>query len=409
MPHRDKKQLAIIMLDLDNFKDVNDSLGHNIGDRLLIECAKRINSTLRNNDIVARLGGDEFIIGLVGTSSGNQINRIAQNLSERLAQPYLIEHKKIHCTSSMGIAVYNQDANSINTLLRNADQAMYAAKAKGRNHIHFFTPEMRIKFIKRMEIIKDLRTALSQQQFYMMYQPIVDLSDNTINKAEALIRWLHPKKGLIAPQDFIPIAEETGLIVDISEWVFNQVTQQLKYWRQTYNPNFVISINTSPVQYRNEGQQIIAWTNSLLAQNIAPQALVIEITENLLMENPADVAKILSKVRKKGIGVSIDDFGTGFCSLSYLKQFTIDYLKIDQSFIKNMTDNTKDAALCEAIIVMSNKLNINVIAEGIETEQQKQFLQKNNCQYGQGFLLSKPLTSLDFQKLLMKQIHVKDK
>lgn len=400
---RNQEQLAIIMLDLDNFKDVNDSLGHNAGDILLIDTAKRIKQCLRKNDIVARLGGDEFIIVLVGTSTDTDIDNIGQKLLNTLAQPYTIEQKSVYCTASIGIALYPNDALSIDALLRNADQAMYGAKARGRNSIHYFTENMHINFLKRMEIIQDLRIALTEQQFHMVYQPIVDLTNNRIAKAEALIRWQHPEKGLISPLDFIPVAEETGLIVEISEWVFNEVSQQVQKWRNSHCHDLMLSINTSPVQYRNKGQQIIAWAKSLLQQNIPPEAISIEITENLLMENQAEVVRALDNIRRQGLTVSIDDFGTGYCSFSYLKNFSIDYLKIDKSFVQNMSVDNKDVALCEAIIVMANKLNIKVIAEGIETEQQRELLIEAGCRLGQGYLLARPLSTADFEQLLINQ------
>ena len=400
---REKKQLAIIMLDLDNFKDVNDSLGHSAGDILLIDSAKRIKKCLRKNDIVARLGGDEFIIVLVGTSTDTDVDNIGQKLLNTLAQPYIIEQKSVYCTASIGIALYPNDAMSIDALLRNADQAMYGAKARGRNSIHYFTENMRKNFLKRMEIIQDLRVAITEQQFYMVYQPIVNLTNNQISKAEALIRWQHPKKGLISPLDFIPVAEETGLIVEISEWVFKEVSQQVQQWRNSHCHNLMISINTSPVQYRNKGQQIIAWAGSLIERNIPPEAISIEITENLLMENQAEVVSALDNIRRQGLTVSIDDFGTGYCSFSYLKNFSIDYLKIDKSFVQNMSVDNKDVALCEAIIVMANKLNIKVIAEGIETEQQRELLTNAGCLLGQGYLLARPLSIADFEQRLINQ------
>lgn len=397
---REKSQLAIAMLDLDNFKDVNDSLGHNTGDALLIECSKRIKRCIRKNDIVARLGGDEFIIVLVGTDTPDSIGK---KLLSTLAQPYEIEQKSIYCTASIGIALYPNDAMSIRSLLRNADQAMYSAKERGRNSLHFFTENMRTDFFNRVEIIKDLRIAITQQQFHLVYQPIVNLTNNAITKAEALIRWQHPKKGLISPLDFISIAEETGLIIEISEWIFNEVSQQVKHWRANYCQELMISINTSPVQYRNQGKQITAWSESLIAQGIPAQAIAIEITENLLMENQAEVVNALDKIRQQGISVAIDDFGTGYCSFSYLNNYAIDYLKIDKSFVQNMSADSKDIALCEAIIVMAKKLNIKVIAEGIETEQQKQLLVKAGGLLGQGYLLARPLSIADFEKLLIKQ------
>ncbi|WP_282110564.1 putative bifunctional diguanylate cyclase/phosphodiesterase [Shewanella algicola] len=400
---RDKKQLVIAMLDLDNFKDVNDSLGHAAGDRVLIECASRIKNSIRKNDIVARLGGDEFIIAFVGTTSAEDIDKIGQKLLTTLAQPYVIEHKNFYCTASIGLACYPNDGLTIDALMTNADQAMYLAKTRGRNSIHYFTENMSTDFLKRMELIDDLRTAVEQKQFHLVYQPIVDLHTHRIAKAEALIRWQHPQKGLISPMEFIPIAEEIGLIVEISEWIFTQVSQQVHEWRQRHCADLSISINTSPVQYRNEGKLVKAWADSLLAQGIPYEAISIEITEHLLMDNQVEVVEALETLRQQGITISIDDFGTGYCSFSYLKNFAFDYLKIDQSFVQNMSIDNNDAALCEAIIVMAGKLNMQVIAEGIETEEQKQLLIDAGCTLGQGYLLAKPLSVMDFEQLLIKQ------
>ena len=399
---QEKTQLSIAMLDIDNFKDINDSLGHNVGDELLIASATRIKNCIRKNDIVARLGGDEFIIVLVGPTTSVDIENIGQSILVAIDQPFIIDEKSVHCTASIGIATYPNDAIHIDSLLRNADQAMYNAKSFGRNSVQLFTENMRTDFLKRMEIIKDLRIALAQKQFHMVYQPIVNLSNNKVLKAEALIRWQHPEKGLISPIDFIPIAEATGLIVEISEWIFSEVSEKVKYWRETICPELMISINTSPVQYKDQGKQITAWVESMAIQNLPTQAIAIEITENLLMENQTEVVRVLDQIRQQGVAVAIDDFGTGYCSFSYLKNYAIDYLKIDKSFIQKMSADTKDAALCEAIIVMASKLNIDVIAEGIETVQQKEFLTQVGCLYGQGYLLAMPMSDIDFEQLLTK-------
>lgn len=401
---REKTQLALAMLDLDNFKDVNDSLGHSAGDALLIETAKRINNNIRENDIVARLGGDEFVILMINTKGTESIDLVGQKLLSALAKPYQLEQESVHCTASIGVAIYPNDATDMGALMRNADQAMYGAKSKGRNSIHYFTESMRTDFLQRIQLIQDLRTAIEQQQFYIVYQPIINLQTNKICKAEALIRWQHPEKGLISPLDFIPLAEETGLIVEISEWIFQEVSQQVKLWRSNNYQELQISINTSPVQYKNKGQQMLSWVAQLKEENISPQAINIEITENLLMENQEEIEDTLANIREQGIAVSIDDFGTGYCSFSYLKNFSIDYLKIDKSFVQNMSSDNNDMALCEAIIVMANKLNINVIAEGIETEQQRQLLADAGCTLGQGYLLAKPLIKDDFEQLLIKGI-----
>ncbi len=398
---RGNTQFTIAMLDIDNFKDVNDSLGHSAGDALLVETAKRIKDTLRESDIIARIGGDEFIIVLTNTNGVQNIEVVGNKISAALAKPYHFDEKEIYCTASIGVAIYPNDADNINQLLKNADHAMYGAKAKGRNTIHYFTDNMRTDFLKRMQLIQDLRIAVEKKQFFLVYQPIANLKNNNTYKAEALIRWQHPEKGLISPLDFIPIAEETGLILEISEWVFQQVLQDLTLWRGAYCENLQISINTSAVQYKNHGKQILNWVEQLKQNNIPPHALTIEITESLLMENQAEVDNIIADIRQQGVMVAIDDFGTGYCSFSYLKNFSIDYIKIDQSFVKGMSLDNNDMALCEAIIVMADKLNIEVIAEGIETEQQRQLLATAGCTFGQGYLLAKPLLKKDFEQFLI--------
>ncbi|MBA6340208.1 EAL domain-containing protein [Colwellia sp. MB02u-10] len=398
---RGNTQFTIAMLDIDNFKDINDSLGHSAGDALLVETAKRIKDTLRESDIIARIGGDEFIIVLTNTNGVQNIEVVGNKISAALAKPYHFDEKEIYCTASIGVAIYPNDADNINQLLKNADHAMYGAKAKGRNTIHYFTDNMRTDFLKRMQLIQDLRIAVEKKQFFLVYQPIANLKNNNTYKSEALIRWQHPEKGLISPLDFIPIAEETGLILEISEWVFQQVLQDLTLWRGAYCENLQISINTSAVQYKNHGKQILNWVEQLKQNNIPPHALTIEITESLLMENQAEVDNIIADIRQQGVMVAIDDFGTGYCSFSYLKNFSIDYIKIDQSFVKGMSLDNNDMALCEAIIVMADKLNIEVIAEGIETEQQRQLLATAGCTFGQGYLLAKPLLKKDFEQFLI--------
>jgi diguanylate cyclase (GGDEF)-like protein len=398
---RENTQFTIAMLDIDNFKDVNDSLGHSAGDSLLVETAKRIKDTLRESDIIARIGGDEFIIVLTNTKGVQNIEILSNRILAALAKPYHFDEKEIYCTASIGVAIYPNDADNIKELLRNSDQAMYRAKAKGRNTIHYFTENMRTDFLKRMQLIQDLRIAVKEQQFFLVYQPIVNLQNNSIYKAEALIRWQHPEKGLISPLDFIPIAEETGLIIEISEWVFQQVLQDLKLWRGAYCENLQISINTSPIQYKHHGKQILNWVEQLKQNDIPNHALTIEITESLLMESKNEVDNTIATIRQQGVGVAIDDFGTGYCSFSYLKSFSIDYIKIDQSFVKGMSSDNNDMALCEAIIVMADKLNMEVIAEGIETAQQRQLLATAGCTFGQGYLLAKPLLKKDFEQFLI--------
>jgi diguanylate cyclase (GGDEF)-like protein/PAS domain S-box-containing protein len=395
-------QVALLYLDLDQFKDVNDTLGHDIGDILLIEAARRLSACVREADTVARLGGDEFIVVMGELEQTHSVERVAGDILRQLTQPFRLGEETSYISASIGITFYPQDASSIDEMLRNADHAMYAAKNRGRNRYQYFTASMQQQAASRMLIAKDLRVALSNQEFQLCYQPIVALGTRLIHKAEALLRWKHPERGWIAPGEFIPVAEDTRLIVDIGDWVFREAVRQCGEWRARFQDNFQISINTSPVQYRSDNFDIAAWIAHLHTSNLPGQAIVVEITEGLLMDSSDQATNKLLTFRDAGIQVSLDDFGTGYSSLSYLKKFDIDYLKIDQSFVRNLQPESDDLALCEAIIVMAHKLGLQVVAEGIETEQQCDLLASAGCDYGQGYFFSRPLAAAEFGKLLAK-------
>lgn len=397
---RNNNKMAVIFLDMDHFKDINDTLGHEFGDLLLIEIAKRIQRKIRQNDTVARLGGDEFVVLLTELTDVHGIERIIQALLHELSQPYLLKEEVVHSSASIGITIFPDDAMDIDTLLRNADQAMYGAKAVGRNNYHYFTDSMRESAVKRMSLINDLRCAISNQELFLVYQPIVCLDTGRIVKAEALIRWQHPERGIVSPLDFIPLAEETGLIIEISNWIFKQVSHDIVKWREQYNPELQISINTSPRQYKINDGNIDTWLNWIIEDGLDPKAIAFEITENLLMQSQAELEGVLKDIREAGIELSIDDFGTGYSSFSYLREFQTNYVKIDKSFVQKMSIGSSDMALCEAIIVMAQKLDIKVIAEGIETKEQQQLLKEIGCEYGQGYLISKPVIAEEFTKTL---------
>lgn len=397
---RSGRSIALLFLDLDGFKDINDTLGHNVGDQLLIEAAKRLSGLTREVDTVARLGGDEFIIVMGGIDNPAQINRVASDLLEKMAEPFELDQETAFISTSIGITFYPQDAADPIEMLKNADQAMYAAKDSGGHSFQYFTPSMQHNALSRMSLISDLRTALSKNQFQLYYQPIVNLSNGDICKAEALIRWQHPERGLVGPAEFIPIAEETKLIVGIGDWVFHEACRQSARWRASLQPNFQISINTSLVQFKNDAFSAQDWLDHLQALKLPADAVAVEITEGTLMESGTQVDQILLDFRDANIQVSLDDFGTGYSSLSILKKLDIDYLKIDKSFVDNLEPNSNDLALCEAIIVMAHKLELEVIAEGVETEQQKDLLIAAGCDYGQGYLFSEPLAEADFETLL---------
>jgi EAL domain-containing protein (putative c-di-GMP-specific phosphodiesterase class I) len=326
---------------------------------------------------------------------------VAQDILQKLATPFQLGDEVVYISASIGITLYPEDATTIESLLKNADQAMYAAKNQGRNRCSYFTPSMQEMVIARMQIANDLHHALADNQFWIAYQPIVELATGFIHKAEALIRWSHPKKGLISPATFIPVAEDTRLIIDIGEWVFHQAAQQVKLWRELH-PTFQISVNKSPVQFHNEKQAHIAWYDYLAELGLPGQSIAVEITEGLLLDASALVVDRLLEFRNEGIQVSLDDFGTGYSALSYLKKFDIDYIKIDQSFTRNLAVGSYDMVLCEAIIVMAHKLGIRVIAEGVETEEQKNLLIAAECDYAQGYYFSRPVSAEDFDALLKK-------
>ena len=400
--YRANQSMTLLFIDLDHFKEVNDTLGHNIGDILLIEAARRIGSCVRDSDTVARLGGDEFTVMLSELDDIGNVERITHSILEKLAAPFQLGDERAFISASIGITIYPENAADADTLLKNADQAMYAAKAQGRNCYHYFTSSMQEIAKARRQMANDLHEALADQQFRVVYQPIVTLNNGAIHKAEALIRWQHPTRGLISPNEFIPIAEGTGMIIDIGDWVFGKVANQVALWRTLYNAKFQISINVSPVQFRRHGINFKAWLDYLQDLGLPGQSIVVEITEGLLLDAHTSVTAQLLIFRDADIRVSLDDFGTGYSSLSYLKKFDIDYLKIDQSFVHDLASNPNDMALCEAIIVMAHKLGLKVIAEGIETEEQRALLTAADCDYGQGYLFSKPVSSDEFEMLLKK-------
>ena len=397
---RSNTKVAVLFLDLDNFKEVNDTLGHDVGDLLLKECASRITHCLREEDVVSRFGGDEFII-LVGNIDDNSgLDAVIDKLLNVISAPYTLQRKVVHTSVSIGVSMFPDDAMAVSDLVKNADQAMYSAKSQGKNNCQFYSEDMQSMALKRLSIKTDLRAAIEEGQFYLEYQPIHDLTSERCQKVEALIRWMHPKKGLIRPDEFIPIAEESGVIIDISNWVFNEVVNDAKRWRNKFDSELQISINTSPSHYFSSQPNIMDWLNVLLDKGLAANAIVLEITENLLMDANNTVSKKLFQFRQAGVAIALDDFGTGYSSISYLKKFPTDIIKIDRSFVHSMTEVSNDKVLCEAIIVMAKKLGIKVVAEGIETKEQLLILKSMGCDYGQGYLFSKPLSKANFESYL---------
>lgn len=400
---RDETKVAVLFLDLDNFKDVNDTLGHDVGDMLLIECARRITQCIRQEDTASRLGGDEFVILLGGLANVGGIDELIQKLLKEISEPYLLQQRHIHTSVSIGVTIYPNDGEDVTTLLKNADQAMYGAKGQGKNSHQFYSRAMQEQALKRLSYKSDLRAAIDNEQFYIEYQPIYDIQSNRLTKAEALLRWHHPEKGIIRPDEFIPVAEESGAIIEIGNWVFEQVCHDALKWRQTLCPELQLSINTSPCQYFNRDPNIMDWLLFLLDCGLPPNGVLLEITENLLMDANSQVSKKLFQFRQAGVSIALDDFGTGYSSISYLKKFPTDFIKIDRSFVNSMTEVSNDKVLCEAIIVMAKKLGIKVVAEGIETEAQLAILKNMGCDYAQGYLFSKPLSKDKFEALLQSR------
>lgn len=387
--------LAVMFLDLDHFKEVNDTMGHDRGDDLLKAVAERLKACVRETDTVARLGGDEFVILLSEMDDLSNSERIAENILVQLIRPFELGAEPIYMSASIGITLYPTDAIDFDNLLKNADQAMYVAKAEGRNRYSYFTPSMQATAQSRMRLANDLRHAAKRDEFKLVYQPIIEIKTGKILKAEALIRWHHPQLGLISPGQFIPIAEDTGLIYELGEWVFREAIQQVQKWCVALHPDFQISINKSPVQFKNPS---LTWVHNLEKTGLPGGSIVVEITEGSLLDASDTVANKLIKFRDAGIQVAIDDFGTGYSSLSYLKKYDIDYIKIDQSFVKNMTADSSDMGLCEAIILMAHKLDMLVIAEGVETQEQYDLLAGAGCDFAQGYLLSKPISPQEFEQ-----------
>ena len=397
---RDNLQLALLFIDLDHFKEVNDTLGHDSGDLLLVEAGRRLQACVRQSDTVARLGGDEFTVILGELNDSNHLEGTLQKILSALAEVFQLGDEQVFVSASIGITIYPLDAVHIEDLFKNADQALYVAKGAGRNRFGFFTPALQEAAQTRVRLAADLRTALAEQQFRVVYQPIVELATGAIHKAEALIRWQHPTRGLVSPADFIPIAESSGLIVDIGEWVFQQAAHQVQAWRADLEPDFQISVNKSPVQFHHVESSRQTWSQHLQERGLPGESIVVEITEGLLLDTSGNVADTLLALRDAGIQVSLDDFGTGYSSLSYLQRFDIDFIKIDQSFVRHLIPQSTDLALCNAIIVMAHALGMRVIAEGVETALQRDLLAEAGCDYAQGYFYSRPVSAPDFESFM---------
>lgn len=390
-------QVALLFIDLDRFKEVNDTLGHNTGDHLLADAAQRIQLCVREADTVARLGGDEFVVILSEINNLAPVKRIAEAIIVAINKPFQLSGYSAYVSASIGGAIYPQDAKNAETLMSCADQAMYSAKESGRNRFNFFTPSLQEQVQQRLQLINSLQDALEENQFEVYYQPIIESSSGKVVKAEALLRWQHPTLGMVSPDKFIPLAEETDLIQDIGNWVFCQAADTVKYWHEQSAETELrkISINLSPRQLSrgNSDQLAIAYLDQI---DLNAAHIVLEITEGLLLDNSPSITQKLERLSKAGIELSLDDFGTGYSAMAYLKKFAIDYLKIDRSFVQELETNANDRAITEAIVMMAHRLGLKVVAEGVETEGQRALLAAVGCEYLQGYLYAEPMPRAEF-------------
>jgi diguanylate cyclase len=395
------------VLDLDRFKLVNDSLGHRAGDEMLNAVATRLVGVVRDIDTVARIGGDEFVLVLTSAAERTEAERIAQRAIESLKTPMRISNVDLHVSTSIGIAFYPADGTSAENLVARADAAMYCAKQQGRNSLQFFAPGMDTHTRDRVKLESDLHAALAAQQFELHYQPKVDTATDSFHSAEALIRWRHPERGIIMPEEFIPLAEECGLITAIGEWVLREACRQCRSWQRAGLPSVRVAINVTATQFR-QGNLLEVIHSAVADAGIDPRSLELELTESAVMTHPEESAAILEKLSSMGVLVSVDDFGTGYSSMSYLRRFPIDKLKIDRGFVKDLMTRADDASIVQAIISLAHSLRLKVVAEGVETLEQLDSLKSMGCDQYQGFHFSPPLAADDFAELLRKRKREED-
>ncbi|AYH46074.1 EAL domain-containing protein [Azoarcus sp. DN11] len=401
--HRQQQRFALMFIDLDDFKIVNDTMGHAAGDRLLARVSANIRARLREEDTLARLGGDEFLVLLPRLGQVNDARDVAGRLLEAVAEPVALDGRDVVVHCSIGIALYPDDGDSVEALMANADNAMYQAKKPGRAAVCFFTTEMNAQAHERMRLEQDLNRVLARGELQLAFQPIFRAADGAYVGAEVLLRWRHPERGFISPATFIPLAESTGQIVAIGEWVLREAGRQLRHWLDAGLAPGHLAVNLSRVQLREDLEKLI---REILDDNeLPPQALELEITENILLDDHQQINAVLGRLHAQGLSFSLDDFGTGYSSLSYLRRFSFDTLKIDRSFVAPLCDDTEAAALVRAIVAMAHSLALKVIAEGVETPAQMEFLRGLRCDYLQGYLLSHPLDTEHFTTFLNRRAH----
>jgi diguanylate cyclase (GGDEF)-like protein len=395
---RENKRVGVIMLDLDGFKHVNDTLGHRIGDLLLIQAAWRLKECVRGSDTLARLGGDEFMVVLENIPHQHDVQTVASKILEQLQENFVIEESEVFVTGSIGIAMYPEDGDDTETLMANADTAMYQAKSGGKNGYRFFTHAMHELVTARVRLENDLRRAVLAGDFVLHYQPVLELPDRRVIKAEALLRWDHPERGLVSPMEFIPIAEETGLIVPLGEWVMHEAARQIRAWQAVAPEGFRVCVNFSAHQFHRDNPVDLV-QKALAAAGAQTHHLVVEITESLFLEDPNGLASTqLRELMGQGIQIAIDDFGTGYSSLGYLKNFPVNTLKIDRSFVSGIPDEPQNMALIDAVLSLSTSFGLDVVAEGVETEEQACYLANKGCRFAQGYLFGHPMPAHEFEK-----------
>jgi diguanylate cyclase (GGDEF)-like protein/PAS domain S-box-containing protein len=399
LAHRHKQKLGLLFLDLDRFKHINDSLGHSVGDRLLQSVARRLSACVRSSDTISRQGGDEFVILLSEMTHAQDAAIVADKVLRALRSPHLIDRHQLYVTGTIGIVTFPDDGTESETLMKNADIAMYHAKAAGRDNFEFFKPDMNTRAVARHFLEEDLRHAVEQQQFVLLYQPKIDLHTGSIIGVEALIRWRHAQRGLVSPAEFIPVAEECGFIVPIGRWVIRAACQQARKWQKAGLPSVRIAVNVSAVELR--ARDFASNVRDTLAETgLDPRYLELELTETFLMQDSNLTAAVLRDLKDAGVQLALDDFGTGYSSLSYVKRFPIDTLKIDRSFVRDLATDADDASIVSAVISMGKSLHMRVVAEGIETPEQLQYLQTHGCPFGQGYYFSRPVVAGEFVELL---------
>jgi diguanylate cyclase (GGDEF)-like protein/PAS domain S-box-containing protein len=397
--HRSGRLVAVLLLDLDRFKVINDSLGHDFGDQLLCAVAQRLQKSVREADTVARLGGDEFVVLLVEVADEEDVAVVARKILDKLNLPYQIHDREIILTASLGISLYPKDSDDGATLFRNADMAMYRAKRGGRSNFSFYSEEMNRLVQETLELESGMRQALEHEEFCLHYQPKVDLTSGQVIGCEALVRWRHPQRGLVSPADFIPLAEETGLIVPLGTWVLKEACRQSRAWQDEGLPALSVAVNLSAHQFRMGNlPQLVK--EVLREADLDPRLLVLELTESMVMDDPAGAERAMRMLKDLGVGLSLDDFGTGYSSLNYLRRFAVDSLKIDRSFIHDVATDPSGASVVTSIIDIAHNLGLTAVAEGVETREQLAFLTNCGCDMFQGYLFSKPLPAEEFIDLL---------